>query len=93
MTEPVVDIDFERKKRTNDNADLSPRDLLRLALEDLDKGDYPRASKCLLLIIEADDDPAQKTVHHHYRSGVTRAEEIAFLDIWKLCEMERWRGQ
>lgn len=89
----VADLDFERKRRANDNADLTPRDLLRLAMEDLDKGDYPRASKCLLLIIEADDDPEQKTIHHHYRSGVTRAEEIAFLDMWKLREMERWRGR
>lgn len=92
MTGPVADIAFERKKRTNDNTELSPRDLLLLALEDLDRGDYPRASKCLLLIIEADDDPAQKAIHHHYRSGVTRAEEIAFLDMWKLREMEKWRG-
>jgi hypothetical protein len=86
----VADFDFERKKRSSDNGDLSPSDLLRMALEDLDKGDYPRASKCLVLIIEADDDPTARTVHHQYRSNVTRSEEIAFLEVWKRRRLDAW---
>jgi hypothetical protein len=87
----TVDLEFERKKRTNDNGDLTPRDLLRVALEDLDKGDYPRASKCLILIIEADEDPDNRTVTHQYRSNLSRTEEIAHLDCWKQRRIRAWQ--
>lgn len=86
----VSDLDFERKKRTNDNLELTPRDLLRLALGDLDKGDYPRPRKCLILIVDEDDEKRLRL--NPYRSGMTRTEEVAFLEIWKSERIDAWKA-
>jgi hypothetical protein len=86
----VADLDFERKRRTNDNVDLTPRDLLRLALEDMDKGEYPRAAKCMILILDESEEGG--LTQHPYRCGMTRTDEIAHLEAWKLERLESWRS-
>lgn len=93
MTTEAIDLAFERKKRSDDNVDLTPDELLRYALEDCRNGDYPRASKCLIVIIEADENPEAKTLHHYYKSNMTRSEEIAHLEVWKRSRLREWEGE
>ena len=78
----TTDLAWERKKRSNDNTVLTPADLLRMALEDLERGDYPRASKCMIMIVEAGGDESAKAEHHYYRSGMQRIEEVGYLAVW-----------
>lgn len=78
-----TDLTWERKKRTDDNSDLSPADLLRLALEDLEKGDYPSATRCAILIIQEPADKSEPATMSYYRSNMTRVEEVGYLAVWQ----------
>lgn len=85
----AIDLEWERKKRADDNTELAPADLLRMALEDLERGDYPRASKCMILIVETGGEPGDRSKQHHYRSGMERIEEIGFLSVWTHRTIEK----
>jgi hypothetical protein len=87
----IVDLDFERKKRELDCMAITPDELMRLALDDLQNGDYPNAKKCLLLIVEEDAEGRRRI--HPYRSGVTRPEEVGFLSQWQFYRMRAWEAE
>lgn len=85
----IVDLTWERKKLSDNNTELSPADLLRMALEDVERGDYPHASKCMILIVETDETPGVRAHHHYYRAGMERVEEVGYLAIWTQRTIER----
>jgi hypothetical protein len=88
----VVDLSLEKKKRVDDNGAVTPEELLRMALEDLQKGDYPHATRCLIMIVEENPDPNKPAHLHHYRCRMGRVEEIGYLDMWKDARIRRYHN-
>jgi hypothetical protein len=87
----TADLAWERKKRADDNDKLTPAELLRMAAEDLERGDYPHATRCIILIVEEPEDKNMRSPVHGYRCRMTRAEEIGYLEMWQHSTIERWQ--
>lgn len=88
----TVDLAWERKKRADDNVGLTPADLLRMALEDMENGDYPHATRCAILIVEEPEDKQEPAKMSYYRSKMSRVEEVGYLAVWqrnRIAAMER----
>jgi hypothetical protein len=87
MTEPI-DLALQRKVRAGDNLDMTPDELIRVVLMDLENGDYPHATKCMVMILETRPDGTME--QFAYRSGLTRSEEIGHLEAWKYERLMSW---
>jgi hypothetical protein len=91
MTEPV-DLAWERRKRQDDNDKLRPIDLLKMAVDDLERGEHPHATRCIIILCE-EPEGSDRTEMIGWRCRMSRAEEVGFLEAWKAGSLRRWRGR
>lgn len=86
----TVDFHIERLRREADNANVSVRDLLSLALADIDDDAYKNPSRAIIIIIDEVEDNGGIAVET-YRCGMTRPEELGWLEAAKQHTWARWR--
>jgi hypothetical protein len=89
MSENTADFHIERLRRNPDNKDVSVRDLLALALADIDRGDFQKPTKAIIVIIDEVEGDGTSTVES-YRCGMTRPEELGWLEAAKQHTWKRW---
>lgn len=94
MANETIDLRGERVKRESDNRNVTPTDLLKLALHDLDDPannmDSVVPNKALLLLLKSDGIEYQ---FHVYRSNLSLSESIALLDAVKHTNLKRLTGE
>ncbi len=85
----VTDLSIERLRREGDNAKLSPRDLVTLIADYLDKGEGDGKPVRMVAIIEFEHE--ERNSVESFRSGCTRYEEVALLALHHAKQVEDWR--
>lgn len=85
-----TDLKLERLKRVENNADVSPRDLMTLVIDAMEEG-FDGAPSRAIVIIEtkrADGTYGIET----FRAGCSRYEEIALTALHHTTQIEKWRA-
>lgn len=81
-------------ERETDNQKVSVEDILRLALKEVRDGtvgQQPNAkpiSAVMCIIVEEEDGRHTMT---GYRCGLTRLEEVGYLDLFKAQQIRKWQ--
>lgn len=76
-----------RADRAKDNAEITPADLLRTALYDLEEGKAKWDGLLMLGVARQENGDLTFNV---YRSNVSRSDELVLLEFAKLRHLERW---
>ncbi len=91
----VVDLNKKREldglRKARDNSAVTPRQLVDLIADDLDKEDPANKPVRMIALIEVDEPNGRRTLLS-FRSNCTRAEEIAILEVHKAAQVEDWRN-
>lgn len=85
----IEDFHIERLRRETDNKNVTVRDLLAVALADVDRGDYKNPKKAMVIIIDEVEEDGSSTIES-YRCGMTQPEEIGWLEAAKQHTWKRW---
>ena len=85
----LTDIERARIDRAKDNTKVNVRDLLRLALDDLDNGEL-KCDGCILVFINRPEvgDWDQDI----YRSNIDRCAEVSMLTVAQHRAIKRWEN-
>lgn len=79
--------EFEQRRLDRlPNKDVSPRDLLRLALDDIDSGRLDADA----LVIAAVSKKNDEWEYSYYRSKLNSSEEVLMYDVAHHHAMRRW---
>lgn len=83
----LIDLEIERIDRSAaDCGDVTPEQILRIALRDTQEGDV-RA--CYVTLINESGEAESST---HYRSNLTRSEEAGYRQLGVQQILDDWRG-
>lgn len=85
------DIRIERARRLDDNSKISVRDLLALALADLERGDFKNPARAIILIV--DEPEGEPGTTNSYRANMTSPEQVGYLQTEIIAVIERWRNR
>lgn len=88
--ERIMPSELRRKKvdKTGECTDWEPIDLVQELLEEMKKGET-KATHMLVLMWDEDEG----SIHtNEWRAGITRAEEVAMLNLHLHQIIGRWRG-
>lgn len=88
--EGITELERARIDAQRNNTTVTPEQILRLALDDLRRGEV-KADACLIYLLKkpAGDEAGQRNV---YRSNVDRMDEVAYLEYFKMRTLEDWRN-
>lgn len=87
MVSNLTDIERARINRADDNSKVTVRDILRAALDDLDRGELV-ASSCLLIFVDRPEVGDWSL--ESYRANITRDEEVSTLTMAQHRALHRW---
>lgn len=94
MANETIDLRGERVKRESDNRNITPTDLLKLALSDLDDPannmDDVVPNKAVILLLKSDGTEYK---FHVYRSNLSLSESIALLEAVKHTNLTQLTGE
>lgn len=85
----TIDLSIEKARRAESNFEITPKQLLRMVLDDLEKGVEKADGMMIILLKKGDGDWERST----YRSCLNRMEELAVLELSKDSLLERWARQ
>lgn len=87
--EGMSELERARIDAQRNNTKVTPEQILRLALDDLRRGEV-KADACLIYLIKkpAGDECGTRNV---YRSNMDRPDEVAYLEYFKMRTLEDWR--
>lgn len=88
--EGMTELERARIDAQANNSKVTPEQLLRLALDDLRRGDV-QADAALIFLIKKPAGDAHGT-RNVYRSNMDRPDEVAYLEYFKWRTLEDWRG-
>lgn len=81
------DLSLARLRRENDNTKVSPAELLRLVANEIERG---LINPNRMMVITIEPRPDNQSRIDTYRCGVTRAEEIGYLELARHKRMADW---
>lgn len=90
MTDNIENFQLARLRKEVDNKNVGVRDLLSVALADIDRGDYKNPKRALIIIIDEIEGDGSSSVEM-YRCGMDRAQELGWLEAAKQHTWLRWR--
>ena len=87
----VADLDIAKADRAKDCGEVTPEQMLKVALRNLqqDNRKCVRAYLAVYFVANA-DDPLCPEEMETYRSNMTRAEEVAYIDLCWDHAMHEW---
>jgi hypothetical protein len=83
------DIERARLKNIDDNRKISVRDLLRMAIDEIDRGEESYDG-CVLLLVHRPDGAHEKWSSVTYRANIDGLQEIAWHEVEKAKALDRW---
>lgn len=86
----IEDFKLAKLRKETEAKNVSPRELIQLVAGDLDRGDYPDATKAIVIIIRESEGGMKLET---YRSGLNRSEEIGHMEMWKANRLDDWRNK
>lgn len=86
----IDDLAVARTRREDDNANVKPVDLLQTIIADIQDGEFV-ADGVIVLLVNRPKDGDWTT--ESYRSGMTRTDEIAYLELAKSNRIRDWRNE
>lgn len=80
---------LHKLRRETDNKNVSVEDLLEVALDDVRCGEFKNPTKAIIIIIDEVEGDGSSVVEG-YRCGMSRPEELGWLEAAKQHTWRRW---
>lgn len=89
----VEDLSLRRVTKQTDNTKITPVDLLKKILHDIETGETKADAVLVLMIAGANDPDDPNWDRTTYRAGMSYQTEICLLELAKKRAVERWVGE
>ena len=86
----IVDLNTARVEREQDNKKVSVEELLRLALDDVVKGEIKKPLCAFICIVDEGDGDNPPWTLQGYRCQLSRHEEIGLIEVFKAQQIGKW---